>query len=158
MVRNYLLVLFVIIVDQWTKWLVVTKMDKHESVPIIENFFYITSHRNEGAAWGILQGKMGFFYVITIIVVIGLIYLLHTYGKESKLMAISLSLFLAGAIGNFIDRLVNQAVVDFLDFYIFTYNYPIFNIADSALVVGAIMLIIGMFLEEKRSKNGKKTT
>lgn len=72
-------------------------------------------------------------------------------------MAISLSLFLAGAIGNFIDRLVNQAVVDFLDFYIFTYNYPIFNIADSALVIGAIMLIIGMFLEEK-SKNGKKTT
>lgn len=64
MVRNYLLVLFVIIVDQWTKWLVVTKMDKHESVPIIENFFYITSHRNEGAAWGILQGKMGFFTLL----------------------------------------------------------------------------------------------
>ena len=149
MVRNYALIVFVILIDQWTKWLVVNKMDVTESIPIIENFFYITSHRNEGAAWGILQGQMGLFYFITIVVVIGLVYLLHKYSDESKLMAISLSLFLAGAIGNFIDRLLQQSVVDFLDFYIFTYNYPIFNIADSALVIGAILMIIAMFLEEK---------
>src|SRR5699024_9550253 len=86
---------------------------------------------------------------ITIVVVIRLVYLLYKYSDESKLMAISLSLFLAGAIGNFIDRLLQQSVVDFLDFYIFTYNYPIFNIADSALVIGAILMIIAMFLEEK---------
>lgn len=157
MIRNYLLVLFVIIIDQWTKWLIVTKMDLHESVPIIDNFFYITSHRNEGAAWGILQGQMIFFYIITVIVVIGLVYLLHKYAHESKFMAVALSLFLAGAIGNFIDRLIRQAVVDFLDVYIFTYNYPIFNIADSALVIGAIMTIIAMYLDEK-NKNGRKTT
>ena len=58
MVRNYALIVFVILIDQWTKWLVVNKMDIAESIPIIENFFYITSHRNEGAAWGILQGQM----------------------------------------------------------------------------------------------------
>ena len=149
MVRNYALIVFVILIDQWTKWLVVNKMDIAESIPIIENFFYIRSHRNEGAAWGILQGQMGLFYFITIVVVIGLVYLLHKYKDESKLMAISLSLFLAGAIGNFIDRLLQQSVVDFLDFYIFTYNYPIFNIADSSLVIGAILMIISMFLEEK---------
>lgn len=149
MIRNYALIVFVILIDQWTKWLVVNKMEVTESIPIIENFFYITSHRNAGAAWGILQGQMGLFYFITIVVVIGLVYLLHKYSEDSKLMAISLSLFLAGAVGNFIDRILQQSVVDFLDFYIFTYNYPIFNIADSALVIGAILMIITMFLEEK---------
>lgn len=157
MIRNYILILFVIIIDQWTKWLVVNKMDIRESIPMIENFFYITSHRNEGAAWGILQGQMGLFYFTTIVVVIGLVYLLYKYRHESKLMTISLSLFLAGAVGNFIDRLLHQSVVDFLDFYIFTYNYPIFNIADSALVIGAIMMIIAMFLEEKNQPR-KNTT
>jgi len=152
MIRNYVLVAFVIIIDQWTKWLVATKMNLHESIPIIDNFFYITSHRNAGAAWGILQGQMIFFYIITVIVIIGLIYLLHKYAHESKLMAVSLSLFLAGAIGNFIDRLFRQEVVDFLDVYIFTYDYPIFNIADSALVIGAIMTMIAMFLDERNKK------
>lgn len=157
MIRNYLLVLFIIIVDQWTKWLVVTKMDVRESIPVINNFFYITSHRNRGAAWGILQGQMIFFYLITIIVVIGLVYLLHKYAKESTFMAVALSLFLGGAIGNFIDRLFRQEVVDFLDVYIFTYDYPIFNIADSALVIGAIMTIIAMIIDEKRKK-GKEAS
>ena len=157
MIRYYLLALFFVLFDQWTKWLVVTKMDQYESVPIIENFFYITSHRNSGAAWGILQDQMIFFYIITVIVVIGLVYLLHKYANESKLMAIALSLFLGGALGNFIDRLFRQEVVDFFDVYIFTYNYPIFNIADSVLVIGAIMTIIAMFLEERRNK-GKATS
>lgn len=152
MIRNYVLVLFIIVIDQWTKWLVATKMDLHESIPIIDQFFYITSHRNEGAAWGILQGQMIFFYLITVIVIIGLVYLLHQYAHESILMAIALSLFLGGAIGNFIDRLFRQEVVDFLDFHIFSYNYPIFNIADSALVIGAIMTIIAMFIDERRKK------
>jgi len=157
MIRYYLLVLFFVLFDQWTKWLVVTKMDLYESVPIIENFFYITSHRNSGAAWGILEGQMIFFYIITVIVVIGLVYLLQKYAKESKIMAIALSLFLGGAIGNFIDRLFRQEVVDFFDVYIFTYNYPIFNIADSVLVIGAIMTIIAMFIEEKRNKGKAKS-
>jgi len=72
-------------------------------------------------------------------------------------MAIALSLFLGGALGNFIDRLFRQEVVDFFDVYIFTYNYPIFNIADSVLVIGAIMTIIAMFIEERRNK-GKATS
>src|SRR5699024_11862825 len=112
MVRNYALIVFVILIDQWTKWLVVNKMDVTESIPIIENFFYITSHRNEGAARGILQGQMGLFYFITIVVVIGLVYLLHKYNNESKLMTISLSLFLADSLGNFIDRLLQLTFVD----------------------------------------------
>src|SRR5699024_3039035 len=105
-----------------------------------------------GAAWGILEGKMGFFYVITIIVVIGLIYYMQKYGRESSFLALSLSFVLAGAIGNFIDRVVRKEVVYFLDFNIFTYNYPIFNIADSVLVVGVILLLIETNINDRKEK------
>lgn len=152
MVWYYLLSLLIIGFDQFSKWLIVKNMEYGEQITIIENFFYITSHRNSGAAWGILEGKMGFFYVITIVVVIGLVYYLQKYGKDSKFLAISLSFILAGAIGNFIDRLFRKEVVDFLDFMLFTYNYPVFNIADSFLVVGVILLLIATIIEERKEK------
>lgn len=148
----YIIATLVILVDQWTKWLVIKKMELGESIMIIENFFYLTSHRNRGAAWGILQGQMWFFYIITVIVVIGVIYYLQTQGKKQPLLGIALALILGGAIGNFIDRLFRKAVVDFIDIWIFTYNYPIFNIADSSLVVGVGLIFIQTILESKSSR------
>ena len=152
MFRYYIIALIVIIFDQITKWLIVEKMDVYDSIIIINNFFNITSHRNKGAAWGILQDQMVFFYIITLVVVIGIIYYMQKHGKQSSLLAIGLSLLLGGAIGNFIDRLYRKEVVDFLDFQIFNYNYPIFNIADSALVIGVGLLIIYTILDERKSK------
>lgn len=152
----YIIAVIIILIDQVTKWLVVTKMELYEQIPIIDNFFYLTSHRNKGAAWGILQGQMLFFYIVTIIVVIGIIYYMQKYARESKLLAYSLSLVLGGAIGNFIDRLFRKEVVDFFDFIIFTYDYPIFNIADAALVVGVILLIIYTVLDEKKKRKETK--
>jgi len=73
----YLIALFVILLDQITKWLIVSKMYLGESIPIIDNIFYITSHRNRGAAWGILQGQMWLFYVITIVVIVAIMYYLY---------------------------------------------------------------------------------
>lgn len=148
----YIISVIVIGLDQLTKWLVVQYMDKYEQIPIIEHFFSITSHRNTGAAWGILADQMMFFYIITAIVIVGIVYYLHKYAKGNGLLATALCLILGGAIGNFIDRLFRKEVVDFLDFYIFGYNYPIFNIADSALVVGVGLVIIATFLEEKKKK------
>lgn len=145
----YFFALIVIGIDQLTKWIVIQRMELYESIPVIDNFFYITSHRNAGAAWGILQGQMMFFYIITTIVIIGLIYYMEKYARDSKLTAISLSLILGGAIGNFIDRLLRQEVVDFLDVMIFTYDFPIFNVADSSLVIGVILIFIAMIMEEK---------
>ncbi len=156
MIRYYLLAVVIIGIDQLSKWLVITKMDVYEQIPMIDGFFYLTSHRNEGAAWGILQGKMMFFYIITAIVVIGLIYYMQRYARNFTLLAISLSLVLGGAIGNFIDRLFRKEVVDFLDFIIFTYDYPIFNIADSALVVGVIGLLIATLFEDKLKGKASK--
>lgn len=154
MKRYYLIAIIVVLIDQWTKWLVVKKMNVSEQITIIENFFYITSHRNKGAAWGILQNQMIFFYIITVIAVIGIIYLIQKQAKDNHVLAISLSLILGGAIGNFIDRLFRKEVVDFLDFIIFTYDYPIFNIADSALVVGVMIIILQTIVDER--KKGKK--
>jgi signal peptidase II len=144
--------LAVIALDQWTKWLIIENMELGESIPIIDSFFYITSHRNTGAAWGILEGKMWFFYIITIIVVFALLYYLKKSVNEGVLFRFSLALMLGGAIGNFIDRVIRQEVVDFIHTYPFGYNFPIFNIADSSLVIGVALLMIYMVKEERKTK------
>lgn len=146
----YVIACIVIAIDQFTKWLVVNKMELYEQIPIIENFFYFTSHRNSGAAWGILEGQMIFFYVITVVVLIGVIYYMEKYARDNKILAIALSLILGGAIGNFIDRILHQEVVDFLDVMIFKYDFPIFNIADSSLVIGVIFVFIVTLIDEKQ--------
>jgi len=123
-----------------------------ESITIIDKFLYITSHRNRGAAWGILQGQMWLFYVITLVVIVAIMYYLHKAAKGKRLLGLSLALMLGGAIGNFIDRVLRQEVVDFIHTYIFSYNFPVFNIADSALVIGVILLMIQMLLDERGTK------
>ena len=74
LVFYYVIALLVIGLDQLTKWLIVKNMNLGESITVIEDFLYLTSHRNRGAAWGILEGQMWFFYIITVIVIIGIIY------------------------------------------------------------------------------------
>jgi signal peptidase II len=148
----YVIAAVIIALDQFTKWLVVINMEVRESIPIIENVLYLTSHRNEGAAFGILQGQMWLFYIATVGVVAAIIYMIQTQLNGSRWYGAALSLVLGGAVGNFIDRVLEGAVVDFIDMYIFTYNYPIFNVADMALVTGVIMVIIHVFMEEKRQE------
>lgn len=148
--RYYLLALVVIIIDQLTKLWVVQNMEIRESIPVIENLFYITSHRNPGAAWGILAGQMTFFYIITVIVVGVIVYYIRKYAKDSMWTGVALGLILGGAIGNFIDRLFYKEVVDFFDVYIGSYNFPIFNVADSALVVGVAIIFVITLAEERQ--------
>ncbi|MDQ0215054.1 signal peptidase II [Oikeobacillus pervagus] len=157
----YIIALFVLLLDQWTKWLIVQKMNIGEQIEIIPNFFYITSHRNRGAAWGMLEGQMWLFYIITVIVMIGIIYYMNHYAKDKPLMKISLAFLLGGALGNFIDRVFRQEVVDFINTYIFSYDFPIFNIADSALTIGVVLLMVAMFKEDREEKekaNGNSRT
>ncbi|PYZ93916.1 signal peptidase II [Salipaludibacillus keqinensis] len=149
----YFIAVAVIILDQFTKWLVVEYMELRESIPLIENVLYLTSHRNAGAAFGILQGQLWLFFIATVVVIGVVTYYIQKYTKGEPWFGVSLGLVLGGAIGNFIDRILEGAVVDFIDVYIFAYNFPIFNVADSALVVGVIMLMIHVFKEEK--KQGK---
>lgn len=155
----WLIAFVVLLLDQWSKWLVVTRMELGQMIPVWGDFFTLTSHRNAGAAWGILQGQRTFFIVITTVVVIGVVYyLLRTMRQGRKLMPFALSLLLGGALGNFIDRARHGEVVDFFDFVFdfrglgipFTYNFPIFNIADSGIVVGISLIILDTLLEARR--------
>ena len=148
----YVIALFGIAIDQISKWLIVKNMELGTSIPIIDNVLYITSHRNRGAAWGILENKMWFFYIITVVFVVFIVIYMQKYAKTDKLLGISLGLILGGAIGNFIDRVFRQEVVDFIHVYIFSYNYPVFNIADSALCIGVVLIIIQTLLEGKKTK------
>ncbi|KAB7707987.1 lipoprotein signal peptidase [Bacillus aerolatus] len=148
----YLVALLVVLLDQWTKWLIVKNMEIGESVEVIKDFFYITSHRNRGAAWGMLEGQLWLFYIITVVVAAGIVYYMQTEAKNKPLMKSALGFLLGGAIGNFIDRVFRKEVVDFFNTYIFSYDFPIFNIADAALTIGVILLIIAMFIEDRKEK------
>ena len=126
--------------DQWSKYLTVQNISLGETKEFIPGFLSLTHLRNTGAAWSLLEGKMIFFYVITVIVSVVIIYLLIKNYKKSIWYSVGLSFVLAGAIGNFIDRVRLGYVVDMLqtDFM----NFPIFNVADSTLVVGVICIFI----------------
>ncbi|AOM83260.1 Lipoprotein signal peptidase [Salisediminibacterium beveridgei] len=150
MLFYYLIAILVIALDQITKYIVVRQMDQGQSIELISGFLYLTSHRNAGAAFGILQGQMWLFYIATVVVAGVIIYMIITQTKDSRFFGISLGLVLGGAIGNFIDRLLEGEVVDFIDVFIFTYNFPIFNVADMALVIGVGLMMIYFIIEEKR--------
>ena len=139
--------------DQWSKYLTVQNISLGETKEFIPGFLSLTHLRNTGAAWSLLEGKMIFFYVITVIVSVVIIYLLIKNYKKSIWYSVGLSFVLAGAIGNFIDRVRLGYVVDMLqtDFM----NFPIFNVADSTLVVGVICIFIYLILDEKAAKEGK---
>jgi signal peptidase II len=154
----YLIAVVIVAIDHWTKWLVVKNMELGERIVLIDPTFALLSHRNRGAAWGMLEGQMWLFTIVTIIVVIGILYYFHKEAKSKPLFQISLMVLLGGTLGNFIDRIFRGEVVDFADVLIpvINYDFPIFNIADAALTIGVVMLIIVLFLEEKAEKAAKK--
>ena len=143
---------FLILFDQLSKNFIVNHFMLGESKEIISNFFNITSHRNRGAAWGILQDSRLFFIVVTLIFMGILSYYLFKHkGKLSSFDKITFSLIYAGAIGNFIDRLTRHEVVDFLDFRIFEYDFPIFNLADCFICIGVFFLMLKIYNEEDKN-------
>ncbi|MGG3282794.1 signal peptidase II [Paenibacillus solani] len=149
----YVIAFVLFLIDQGTKYLIATKLELYEQIPVIGDFFLITSSRNRGAAFGILQDQLWFFIVVTLIVVGGIVWYLQKVSKEGrKLLPVALALVLGGAVGNFIDRLVTGEVVDFLKFNFGSYTFPIFNIADSCIVVGVGLIILDTLLEGRREK------
>ncbi len=138
-----------IIADRISKILV----SNGTSFVVIKNFFSITYARNFGAAWSILSGNRLFLILITIIALGLIIYYIVKSNKITNIEALSYGLVLGGIIGNFIDRLFFGYVIDFLDFYIFGYNFPIFNIADSLIVIGVVILIIISFIRGDKNES-----
>lgn len=146
----YLISLLILIIDQWSKWAIVKYMDLYESIPIIEGWLHITSTRNRGAAFSILQNQRWFFITLTVIVSLFIIYYIYRIYKTEKWYALAFSLILGGAIGNLIDRILTGEVVDFIDVRII--NFAIFNLADSAIVIGTGLILIGMLFSKEENK------
>ena len=147
----FILACFLILLDQLSKNFIVNHFTLGESKKVIENFFSISSHRNRGAAWGILQDSRLFFLVVTIIFIAILTYYLFKQKNSlSNFDKGTFALIYGGAIGNFIDRLTRHEVVDFLDFRIFGYDFPIFNLADCFICVGVVFLLFKIYKEEEK--------
>ncbi|MDF2945910.1 MAG: peptidase [Bacillales bacterium] len=145
----YLVAVIIVLFDQITKYIVEKQMYLGESIPVIDNFLMITSHRNRGAAWGMLEGQFLLFYIVTVIVVVGLIYYVKKNNIDDRFTLITVGLLIGGALGNFIDRVIRKEVVDFIDVLIFSYDFPVFNIADSSLFIGVVLLVIQTIREEQ---------
>lgn len=141
---------FLIGLDQWTKYLTVTHLSLGEEQVVMPGIFSFTYVQNTGAAWSILEGQMWFFYGITFISVTLVIYLLIKHVRGNRWFVYGLVLILAGALGNFIDRVRLGYVVDmFMTTFV---RFPIFNVADALMVIGVICIFIYMILEEKKEK------
>lgn len=133
--------LIVIIIDRILKVLVTNNFVLNVRNKIIDGFFYITNCYNEGAAFSLFSGNVLFLIFITLIVLF-LIY--RTINKENvnKIGILAYGLLLGGILGNLYDRIFYGYVIDYLDFVIFKFNFAIFNLADAAIVIGAILLIL----------------
>ncbi|MCG0274685.1 MAG: signal peptidase II [Thermosediminibacteraceae bacterium] len=133
----WIIAAFIFVIDQFTKTLVKTRMVPHQSIEVIDNILYLTYVRNTGAAFSLLKGKVFFFIVVSFIVIAALVFYMKRLPPEKKILKVTLSLILGGALGNLVDRLRYGYVVDFIDFRI----WPVFNVADSAMVIGVIILV-----------------
>lgn len=143
--------LIVIIIDRILKVLVTNNFVLDARNKIIDGFFYITNCHNEGAAFSLFSGNVLFLIFITLIV---LFLIFRTINKENvnKIGILAYGLLLGGILGNLYDRIFYGYVIDYLDFVIFKFNFAIFNLADAAIVIGAILLI----LFEGSDNNGRK--
>ena len=148
----YLLTVIVLVsADQFTKFLITANFK--EKIVLVKNFFYINYVKNYGAGFSILQNQKYFLIAISLIAVVIIGYLLVTAKKKESLNKICYLLIIGGSIGNLIDRLSLGYVIDFLDFFIFGYDFPVFNLADCYITVGCFLLIISILLESKNAKN-----
>ena len=139
----------IITADQISKSLIKSTMTLYDVIPVIPGYFYLTYIINEGMAFGIdLPFGIGtlFFSGVSLIITCFLVWILWCERKNNLLMRISLALILGGAIGNLIDRILFGEVVDFFDFMIGDFHWYIFNIADSAVTVGIILMLFYSFL------------
>ncbi len=157
--KKILIIAFiVVIIDQVTKYFIDSYLNLNQSITIIKNFFNITYIHNSGAAWGIFKNNSVFLVLISLVILVIFITQLNKFKKNIKNI-LALGLIIGGLIGNLIDRIFFSHVKDFLDFNIFGYDYPIFNIADISVVIGAILLIIAIIRgEDNDSARWKSVT
>jgi len=149
------ILVFSVILDQILKMWAVSVLKNGSDIKIIGDFFGFTYVENRGAAFGMLQNQIWFFIIVTVVMIVVLTYIFFKTKNITKLSKLSLTLIAGGAIGNFIDRVRLGYVVDFIHIRFGRfYDFPVFNIADSLVVCGTILLILLMFFNKfEKSEN-----
>ena len=150
------IIVVIVALDQWSKWVIKTSYNLYQSEPIIEGFFYFTYVTNDGMAFGLsFPGGKTILLIVTLILTGVIMWMLWKEKNSHNLIRYGLTLILAGAIGNMIDRILYGKVVDFLDIMIGSFNWYIFNVADSAVTSGMILFILHtIIVGEKKPVSG----
>jgi len=139
-----------LVLDQWTKWLVETRLHDHASVEVIPNLLNFTHVRNTGVAFGLFaaNGDVKGTWILTGLGLAALVFVSYYFRivpLSDRPLLVALSLVLGGAVGNLLDRIMSGCVTDFIDFYVGTYHWHTFNIADSAITVGIAVMLLASF-------------
>ena len=144
-------------IDICSKLIISKCINVNESIEIIKNLLNITNVRNTGVAWSLFDNQQILVLSVSTIIIIGIIAYIIKNKPNTISEKLAYSLILGGAMGNLIERIIHGYVIDFIDVYIFGYNYPIFNLADTFIVIGAIWLIIISWRgEHGRTKSNKR--
>ncbi|MBZ5629814.1 MAG: signal peptidase II [Acidobacteriia bacterium] len=143
---HFLIAILVIVLDRMSKWLVAGSINLHDSISVLPGFFRLTHVQNSGAAFGLFaesssEWKVGILILFSILALAVVSALLWKNSHSMTITGVGLALILGGAVGNLWDRLLTGHVVDFFDFYLGSYHWPAFNVADSAIVIGALLLV-----------------
>jgi signal peptidase II len=146
-----LTIIITMLADQFSKFIVQRTMELGQSVPIVSNLFHLTYILNPGAAFGLLANRTVFFVIVTVVMVIGTIIYYIRSGQKRGALPIALGLLLGGALGNLVDRIRYGKVVDFIDFRV----WPVFNLADTAIVTGTGLLVLILWLMDKKQSQEK---
>lgn len=148
------IVILCVFLDQISKVIAINNLVEGHSVALINNFFYWTLCYNTGGAWSMFSDNTIMLVIISVIALCLIIYTL--FKSKNKLYDIAASVFMGGLIGNLIDRVSKGKVTDFIDFVIFGYDFPVFNVADIFIVFSAVIILIAVFKEEK--EDGKENS
>jgi signal peptidase II len=143
---SFVLVLVLVVIDQLVKHWVVASVVLNTAHPLLPHVLALTNLRNNGAAWSILEGQQWFFSLVTVVALAVILYLFYRWRHNPRLL-LPLSFVLAGAVGNFIDRIQQGYVVDM--FETLFVNFPVFNVADCCLTIGVVWLVIIIIREEE---------
>ncbi len=165
--RNKYLFLFVIsgaliVIDQYTKFMVTLHIPLNYSVKVVEGFFNLTHIRNSGVAFGIFSDQQSelkpyLLVFVSIIAIVAILVIFHQTGKEKRMVQTGLVLVFSGAIGNLIDRVLHKEVIDFIDFFIENQHWPAFNVADSCITIGVMLMAADMLVNSESSNSSDNT-
>jgi signal peptidase II len=145
-----------IVIDQYTKFMVTLHIPLNYSVKVVEGFFNITHIRNSGVAFGIFSDQQSelkpyLLIFVSVVAIVAILAIFHQTGKKNRLVRTGLILIFSGAIGNLIDRVIHKEVIDFIDLFINNQHWPAFNVADSCITIGVLFMAVDMFMVGKTS-------